>query len=263
MKKSSAALILDLNQNAPNKAVSPNTIGTAQGLDPKAVIELNLHKGVNHIVQQDSYDFTREFDIAMSMTTEPEKFMIDPLAVIFDPKLDPSGLQRFGHRCNSNDNKKYVLTLLDDFLGQIKGARTVREDALVVADELYTNGAKNSGTLYDKNNTDVRPGWVEFVAGSDGKRLVLGCIDGYGLLEISMITKRIHRCLQDGVAASINQAKGAGAGIGSYMVYSSSFSMYIAVQPGKKTIVLCTFPLGLRHKDLMLLTKNFHTLVLK
>ncbi len=262
MSKSSAARILNLNQPMASQSVDPGSIGVAQGLSPKHVIDLNVDCGVNHIVQSDSFDFARELDVARAMVQSPNEFINDPLCMLF-PSTDKTKLDTFNHRVDSNQNKKQVLFQVESFIATLKGTRSVRDEAMIVADELYTNGSKNSGTLYNPNSPDVRPGWVEFIAAADNKRLVLGCIDSYGALEISMITKRIQKCLQDGVSASINQNQNAGAGIGSYMVFTSSYSMYIGVKEGQKTIVLCAFPLGVRHKEMMNFTKNLHTLSVK
>jgi hypothetical protein len=262
MSKSSAARILNLNQPMASQAVDPGCVGVAQGLSPKHVIDLNVDCGVNHIVQSDSFDFARELDVARAMAQNPLEFFKDPIRMLF-PSSDHATMEHFKHRVGADQNKKQVLIQVEQFIATLKGTRSVRDEAMIVADELYTNGAKNSGTLYDPNAPDVRPGWVEFIAAADDKRVVLGCIDSYGALEISNITKRIQKCLQDGVSASINQNQSAGAGIGSYMVFASSYSMYIGVKEGEKTIVLCAFPLGVRHKEMMNFTKNLHTLSVK
>jgi hypothetical protein len=262
MSKTNSARILNLNQPMASQDVEPGSIGVAQGLTPKHVIDLNVDCGVNHIVQSDSFDFARELDVARAMTQNPQDFFNDPIRMLF-PSSDHVTMELFKHRVGSDQNKKDVLLQVETFLGTLKGTRSVRDEAMIVADELYTNGAKNTGNFYDVNAPDVRPGWVEFIAAADDKRIVLGCIDSYGALEISNITKRIQKCLQDGVSASINQNQNAGAGIGSYMVFSSSYSMYIGVKEGQKTIVLCAFPLGVRHKEMMNFTKNLHTLSVK
>jgi hypothetical protein len=258
----SNAAIWDLSQSRPEKPVEPNTIGIAASLRPEDVIDLHLECGMEHIVQRDSISFESEVLLAQNMVSEPAEFFERPLDQIFGVQEAADHFVDFSISCGPDERKNIMLHQFESYLKGLPGTRSIREDALMIADELYTNGAKNGAPIIGPVDPGaIRPGVVQFVARSDGRRLVLGCIDSYGALEITMITKRIQACFAQGVARSINQNAMNGAGIGSYMVYTTAMSMYIGVHRGHKTIVLCALPLSKRIKNMAALSKNLHTLI--
>lgn len=259
MRKKSGA-ILDLSRNEPAGAVDHDTIGLTSSLPPKDVINLHVNCGLSHIVQRDGLAFETEIQLAQDMIAKPKAFIERPLDMIFG--LETHGnFTDFSVLGSADENKKHTLHQLQAYIHGLTGARSIRDEAMLVADELYTNGAKNAAPLVGPvDPEEIRPGWVRFVARSDGRRLVLGCIDSYGLLEITMITKRIQKCFENGVAGSIKYGAG-GAGIGSFMVFNACTSLYIAVEKGQRTIVLCALPLNKRLKETINLPKNLHTLV--
>ena len=255
----SAAAIWDLSQGTPEEPVEPNTIGIAGSLEPRHVIDLHVDCGMDHIIQRDGLAFDKEVELAQSMISDPQRFLREPLSTIFGNS--PSEFVDFEVSCGPNDKKKDILLQFETFLAGLRGARAIREAALLIADELYTNGVKNGTPIQGNVNAGkIRQDWVRFVARADNDRLVLGCIDSYGALDITMMTKRIQTCFANGVAQSINQNQNAGAGIGSFMVFNAVASLYIAVECKRQTIVLCAMPLGKRLKETVDLPKNLHTL---
>lgn len=256
-----ASSFWDLSVDVPAAVVDPNTIGIASNLDPIHVIQLAVDCGMEHIVQRDGLAFECEVQTAQTMVSHPEAFFTHPLNVIFGSPSGADHFVDFGVTCGSDEKKKNVLFQFEAFLKGLTGARSIREEAMMIADELYTNGAKNGAPLVGHTDPSlIIPGSVQFVARSDKSRLVLGCIDTYGALDITIMLKRIQTCLTNGVAQSINQNQRFGAGIGSFMVFSSAISMYIAVDRGRKSVVLCSLPLSKRLKETINIPKNLHTL---
>ncbi len=254
-----APKILDLSQTMPDGAVARHTIGVAAGLGPGDVIALNVECGLDHIVQRDGLLFDAELRTAQGMITKPRQFMDRPFDMVFGVE---SLIPTLCIQTKADVKKRTVLGQFSDFLETVSGIRAVREDAMMIADELYTNGSKNAAPLIGKHDpAKVKPGWVQFMAHADNDRLVVGCIDSYGALDVTMITSRVLRCFRNGVAGSINET-GAGAGIGGFMVFNSSSSFYIAVDKGQRTIVMCTLPLRMRNKNLIDLPKHFHSLTI-
>ena len=157
-----------------------------------------------------------------------------------------------------------VLSKFEEFLISLPGTSAIRDSAFTVADELFTNGIKNAWPE-GSNRRTTRPtldGEVQFFARSDGKRLIIGCRDNFGLLGFAKILARIQMCYENGVAESISQSEG-GAGIGSFMVFNSSVSYYAAVSPGNHTVVCVALPLGISARKLSKLSKNIHLVTVK
>ncbi len=260
-KRDGAATLWDLSAGAPNERVEPDTIGIASSLEPQDVIHLVAECGMEHVVQRDGLAFEREVQLARMMVMEPAEFFSAPLDAIFGADAGTDHFIDFAVTCGPDEKKKHVLHQLEAYLKGLTGARSIREEAMMVADELYTNGAKNGAPIVGPvDASQVKPGWVRFIARADGMRLVLGCIDSYGALDAAVMVRRIQSCFKDGVAQSINQSQGGGAGIGSYMAFNAAMSMYVAVERGRRTIVLCALPLSKRLKETINLPKNFHVL---
>ncbi len=255
----SAPAILDLTREIPSGVVARHTIGIAAGLEPRDVMALNVECGLDHIVQQDGLLFEIELRIAQEMIAKPREFIEHPFASVFGvPSLTPA----LCIQGKAEIKKRSVLGQFADYLQDVDGVRAVREEAMMIADELYTNGSKNAAPLVGKHDpATVKPGWVKFMAHADKDRLVVGCVDSYGALDVTMITSRVLGCFRNGVADSINET-GAGAGIGGFMVFNSCSSLYIAVEKGQRTVVMCTLPMHMRNKTLLDLPKHFHALAI-
>ena len=254
-----SAVVWDLTQGfVPQAPAAAGTIGIGVSIAPNEVIDLKVDGGLDHIVQKDSLAFDQEMVCAREIVSSPCSFLDRPLEVIFGREQPESIFTDFRETVVAGEKKKAVLARLDEFLHGLTGARAIRDDAMMVADELFTNGAKNGAPLVGEvDAASVNAGEIHFVARGDGRRLVLGCIDSYGTLEVGALTRKIQGIYRKGVASSINHGPG-GAGIGSYMVFNSSISLYLGVEKGRRTVVLCSLPLSMRVKETITLSKNLH-----
>ena len=254
--------LYDLGAGLPSSKVENYHIGVGKSLLPEEVVKLAAHNDMLHIVQKDSLAFEKELVAAKTMIVEPAKFFNDPIDVIFgNGQYAEGGLDVVS---SATDSKKNVLAQLESFLMALNGTRAIRDDAIMVADELFTNGEKNAfhGKLRAEEGVEVQAGIVHFTAKSDGQRLVLCCSDSYGKLDPMKMVHKISDCYKNGVARSINMAESGGAGIGSYMVFNTCMSLYIAVEKGKRTVVCGVLPLSLRLKETVHLPKSLHILVI-
>jgi hypothetical protein len=226
-------------------------------MNPSDVIRFMLEEKVQHIVQKDGPNFDSELKAAETMCANQFALLDSPLETICGPFRPDE--QAFLKVSSFDDKKSVALEAFEQFLQTIKGARGIRDQAMMIADELFTNGAKNGWDppRLSKDSKPVRPGRVEFFARACDNRIVFGCRDTYGQLGFDQVLLRIRRCFEEGIAQSISQGRG-GAGIGSFMVFNSCISYYASVEKGKRTVVCVALPLGLKQGDTGSIPKNIH-----
>ncbi|MES2857313.1 MAG: hypothetical protein V4692_15695 [Bdellovibrionota bacterium] len=219
-------------------------------MEPSEVIRFMLEEQVRHIVQKDGPCFEAELSDLHALIDHPMETICGPVT---------DGVVEFNEISAYDDKKSKILGPFEEFLKTVKGARGIRDEAMMIADELFTNGAKNGWDppRLTKDSKPVRPGVVEFFARAGNGRLVLGCRDTYGQLGFDQVLLRIRRCFEEGIAQSISQGQG-GAGIGSFMVFNSCISYYASVEKGKRTVVCVALPLGTKQGETSSLPKNIH-----
>lgn len=255
----SKAKVLEL----PDLTLAPerarNSIGVAASMPPEEVIRLVANTELRHLVQKNGLAFDSELALARIMIKRPRAFLDQPIGLILGPSEDPDKLPGLSVVSTVDEKKGKTLQQFENYMMALKGSKTIREQALVIADELYTNGAKNAWPAGSRafRSTPERPGIVEFFARSDGTRLVFGCKDSYGEMGLNSVVSRIHSCYNKGVAQSISQGEG-GAGIGSFMVFNSCLSYYAGVEKGRRTVVCVALPLGMGLREASELPKNIH-----
>jgi len=255
MKK---AKVVDFSRGEIPPPDGKGKIGVVEAMNPSDVVRLAHVSNFSHIVQKDGMAFENELKTAEAMTENVMQFLKDPLSVIFGPQPDDQPRANMYVVNPVTEKKTSTLDKFEEFLKSIKGARRIREQAILVADELYTNAMK-IGHPHEKMSTTqfAREGTVEFFAEHDGSRLVLGCRDSFGELGFSQVLTRITQCFDKGVVHSINNGDG-GAGIGSFMVFNTCISYYCGVDKGRATVVCVALPLGVADTDLASLPKNIH-----
>ena len=79
---------------------------------------------------------------------------------------------------------------------------------------------------------------VQYVC--DGKQFAIGVRDAFGTLERSTVLRYLHKCLHS--EQQIDRKTG-GAGLGLYLITSSSSEVFFHVLPGVATEAVCTFDL--------------------
>ena len=144
-------------------------------------------------------------------------------------------------------------------------------DILLCSDEVITNSIYNapfvdqhnnfSGPTRDFSKVQIDPDKkARFFIGADPDRVIIGCRDQYGTLNPDKLIDRIKRCYESNPGEVMNFGQG-GAGIGSFLIFDSCVSMYIAVDAGQSTTICCAFPLGLSATKRSLVPKNLHVVV--
>ena len=225
---------------------------------PSELIRAAQGTQIRHLVQRKNPHFDTECATAETMIFNPQKFLAEPLNTIFGAD---SGRAELELKLQVTSKKSLVLAKLGDFVASLARSRTIWDHSLLVADELYTNSAKNGWS------PNVKPfatppqfqGSIDFFAQADAKRLVIGCRDSFGTLDVWNVIARIATCYEKGLADSIQRGS-AGAGIGSFMVFESSLSYYVAAEKNRQTVVCVALPLGYSRRAGAGLAKNIHLL---
>lgn len=256
---------LNWNQAKSSPKSSPkSSIGTAKDLPPEKVMELALQSGLQHIVQSESLCFEQEIEAAQVMLQDPKSLLLFPLDVVFGAhrREERAMNPRFDLTVSAGQRKTSALTAFGSFVAMVPGSRRIWDQALLVADELYTNGSKNAwgdkwGLPEVEAGSPSDPGMVELFSEADSQRLVIGCRDSYGRLDVQSLIERIKTCYDQGLGAAIRRGS-TGAGIGSFLIYDACVSYYVAVEPGRRSVVCAVMPLGVGSKQLGLIAKNLH-----
>lgn len=253
------ARILEFKKGS-SETEGKDVIAVTDAMPPGEVIRLAHAGTLRHIVQKDNLAFDSEIGLSKVMIERPEVFLDHPTETILGLGEAASHLPNLEVKFSTSERKHTAMMQFSSFIQALPGSRSIRDQAIVIADELYTNGAKNAWqNRLTPGEGPVRPGTVEFFARSDDQRLIIGCRDSFGELGLARVLSRIQTCYQNGVAQSINQGSG-GAGIGSFLVFNSCISYYAGVELGKRTVVCVALPLGISLRETAGLTKNIHLL---
>ena len=259
------SVFVELSERLPDAREMRSSIGLAQSMPPQNVIQHAHEQGLRHLVQKNSLAYDLELEASKIMIEKPSLFFADPLSVIFgnnDETMPPQVF--FSKRYDVSEKKSTVLDEFSKYLAGLAKVGRIWDQALLVADELYTNGIKNAwappkpgAKLFD--GAPECSGHVDFFARSENGRLAIGCQDSFGRLEMDTVLGRIMLCYNNGVANSIRRGNG-GAGIGSYMVFESCVSYYVAVEPGVSSVVCVVLPIGISLSLAADIPKNIHLL---
>jgi len=237
------------------------------------MLNLTVNADLGHICQKGGHLYDKEILSAESMVRCPESYLEFPVATILSPNdmsIDAEKkLLLIDQTFNCSSQKQDSLTLITDAM-QSKGlSQTIMDDVVAVADELFTNAIFNA-PFVDKT-THVNPGvsrsdlTITMDSGKSGRlflahdesRLVIGCRDPFGSLELKRYMAKILATYQQGAAATINFGSG-GAGIGSYIIFNAGSSLFFGVWPGRATQLCCVVPLGLSNRKRVQLSKHIH-----
>lgn len=261
--------LVDLRDGTANLTNLEWSIGVGDQMDPGRVISLAVNHGLSQIVQISNVEFDKELKVSALMLQKPQKFLDFPVSAVLDPEHASSEkekeLQLLQIDFSSAKEKSTRLDELRTVLGQITRSSLVDEICLV-ADELFTNAIYNAPhpeadqemPIERTASTRVksaRPATLRL--GKSGERLVLSCQDLYGTLQPRALLKRIEDCYRQGTESMINWGPG-GAGIGSFLIFNCCVGLYIATEPGKRTVVCCAFPLNHKSRRRDELPKNLH-----
>jgi hypothetical protein len=256
-----------------NTPVDTACVGVAENMPPENLLHLATDLGFLHICQKQGHGFDKEVQSAAALIGQEEAFLHFPIASVLAPTdlsvARESKLLCLDYSFSSSGQKR---ELLDEAAkaSQAKGlSQTLVSDILSVADEMFTNAVFNAPFV--DINTQKNPGInrhadeVKMDVGKAGRffmasaedRLLIGCKDPYGSLDLKRYLNKIKATFGRGPAATMNFGPG-GAGIGSYIIFNAGSSLYFAAWPGRATIICCVIPLGISNRKRMELPKHLH-----
>ena len=268
---------LDLDVAALNPGaqlgIDRQCVGVADCLAPERALHLATTANLMHVVQRQGHCFNEEMRSAENLIATPDAFREFPLCSILHPGHASPALERVpllaDIHFNSSINKRDVMSSITVSL-QNQHSQTMIEDVLAVTDELFTNAIYNapfvdfgSGLnpgVSRQDQTEIKYGGDKFarmILATDGTRLVIGCEDPFGSLNLPRYLHRIKETYVRGPAATMNFGPG-GAGLGSYIIYNAGASLYFGVWPGTATVIFCVIPLGMSYRKRAQLPKHLH-----
>jgi hypothetical protein len=264
--------VLKLDDPEVKKTKSPDSVIILDDkLSTIKVLSLCIQSSFRHVVQTSNLDCDAEIKVSTDMIQNPESFLLYPLSNIFGAE-NPSTktekeLSDISTYISQPKEKTDIIEHLVTYVEKYSNPKSLSDDVRMVADELITNSIYNA-PFVDKENSNSGPNRTVAItidqnkkphvfAGCDSSRLVVGCTDYYGRLNIKKFIERIEWCYKVNPRDVINFGPG-GAGIGSYMIFNLSVSFYVAVDPGVSTTVVCAFPLKMSAKKRQLVPKNIH-----
>lgn len=241
------------------------------------VIGVALQKQHNHICQSSHPHFAADLNVAALMQSNLDVFTANPIASILYPDFVSMKVDKentiYESEFSKARQKAGILNGIESILRKKSVSSSIIADVVIIADELCTNAVYNApfvdlentlpGASRDNQDVQMHDGrCAKVFLGTDGHRLVIGCFDLYGSLNLEKLFKRIKKCYDRGVAESMNMS-GGGAGIGSFMVYNAAASYFAVVEEKRKTMICCALPVKMSNRARLELPKNMHFVIKK
>jgi hypothetical protein len=247
-------------------AAGDQTVGVGLDLNAVAILDQALQFGVEHVVQRSSMAFDQELVTARRMQDQVENFFRNPLASILSlenptPSEEKTLTRFFMEFTSAYQRDELIAQLRAQMDGQIN--KDLLSDVLLIADELFSNAAHhaplNIGPISEMRRkvhmlkgARLKPGQVK--VGVDHERVVISCLDQYGSLDAREYLKQVRELISSGMHVTLT----SGSGVGNYMVYMASVSLYVAVVNGQGTMICAAMPLKGGRIKRSQMAKNLH-----
>lgn len=260
------------------QGVNWEQIMICDNVTPGNVIKMALDSGCTHICQSSHPYFIQDLNTSAVMLGDDKKFTSYPLSAILLPEaaglMAESKFKVFEYSFDQAGQKSSILSGVSEALTRKKVSPSIQADIVVIADELSTNAVfnapfvdmqnKGAGASRVAKNIKMHAGkHASVFLGADDTRVVIGCRDPYGTLNLMKLFVRIKKCYDTSVAETMNMTGRGGAGIGSFMVFNSSASYFAIVEEGQCTMILCALPIRMSNKVRLELPKNLHFIIKK
>lgn len=245
---------------------------------PSEVIGFALDAGFTHVCQTLHPHFKADLNTSALMIGEENKFINFPLSSIFSPEKASQQTENefeiYKYDFDKAVEKSKVLQDISEVLQLKSVAGSIIGDITAITDELFTNAIYNAPFMdlantmpgADREDQTVklhRGKKASIFLGASDNRLVIGCRDPYGTLNLMRLLDRVKKCYDTSLAESMNMMGTGGAGIGSFMVFNSCASYYAAVEKNQCTMICCSLPMKMNSRTRSVLPKNLHFIIKK
>lgn len=250
--------VVELEDAPVARSFRKNEIGLANNVDSKRGLDLALDHDLTQLNQASSSEIERELATSALMISEPEVFLKFPLSAVLTPNApgaeSEAVLRQVDVVFDHKSQKKQVLASLDAALVDAGVSLGLKDDVLLVSDELFTNSLFNAAYVdLDNSRSGIsrkgpdgekrleKP--ARFFMGMAGDFLVIGCEDAYGTLNVKRFFERIRKCYENGADRTINMNESGGAGLGGFLIHQGSTGYYAGVKQEQQTVICCSFPI--------------------
>jgi hypothetical protein len=255
------------------KKILPVAATSCDNVSKSDILKMAITGGMTNICQTSNTFYASDFESAKLISAHPRIFFKHPVASIFNPenanaKSDEKHIF-YKHTFSAARQKAGVLDEIDAALDSRDVSPSIKADILIVADELFTNAVFNapfvdlensaSGASREDQSVKMHDGkFAEIFLATDNTRIVVGCRDPYGSLNLMKLLQRIKKCYDTSVAENMNMSQRGGAGIGAFMVFDASTSFFGAVDVGVETLICSVFPTKMSSRTRLSMPKNLH-----
>jgi hypothetical protein len=260
--------INNINDIGPNDR--PGEIVLLDKAPHITVLLLCTQNSVKHVVQKSNINSPGELEVSSLMVNSPNIFFQFPLCCILGSSVasaeNENKLTGISFLVEKLSERENILSSFEMFVKNLTASPALLNDVLTVVDEAFTNAVYNApfvgnnATRPPLNTHDLEIDADKkplIFAGNDSERVVVGCRDAYGSLNVAKLINRIKACYETNVSDMINFGAG-GAGIGSFLMFNSCASMYIGVDSDCSTTICCSFPYKLAASRRSEMPKNIH-----
>lgn len=264
--------LVRLSENVPETLNAEVSVGVVDKAAPEAILGLILDLGIKSIVQTTAPFVPEELKTAQVIVADNRKFLDFPMATIMMPDIVNEDMEK--KMCelripfSSSSQKGEILEKVHAYVSTQSKLNSLIDDVLLAVDELFTNSIYNAPFMNTENSnvgaSRKQPNLVmadnkqgEIMVGSFAGRLVIGCRDPFGTLNVFKFLSRFRDCYEKGMREMMTFGEG-GAGVGGYLVFNMSMSYYLGVEMGVQTIICCSFPLGKSASYREEIPKNVH-----
>lgn len=237
--------------NENNIFLYPNTLSKVEILNKVSSSQMSCLINCNGI------NFKSELATAINIKANPSEFIKNPLQALFQKT-------HFSLKLNFNrdSNKNNLINEIELFLGATH-SRLVTENSRILFEELYMNALFDAPKEAQLKGLNIPALDAEMIIAYDDSKVIISCLDHYGLLDTKSFMQRISKIISLGTNQTMNfdRNKG-GAGIGSSLIYRYSSTLCLVVDKNQYTRVTVTIPLKMSHKKFETLKKNIQIIEL-
>ena len=248
-----------------DKVDPKKTIVTGTDISNEMAFRLLQECNIDHVIQSGRSDFFYEILASSMMLKAPDKFIKNPLPfflkTVQEGSLDALLQRKVKYAFTSTKNKGQIVEAIDKFLTDEKRTAVFTETVLTLVNELMLNAFFDAPITPKGVHTNInmnRANIVNYPKGvtgyihlaHDNDRLFVACEDPYGSISFSKLKKRLYEIYV--------QFDTSLSGMGARLIIDNSSGVYFLKQNFVKTLVCCSFPLGIGLRKSLKVRKSFH-----